>query len=152
MLFLANLAIDNHYTQSFVNYYLNEKFLSKLPITFEYQSMKIQLLPPAVHLFGISIKDKESDAANQELISTSQISLVISPWSLFLAKPQIGDLEIHDLTAFWPPPEKILSALRALEPIDSNSKGTDALWPPKPAPPFSSMKIQNAKLIRSNGR
>lgn len=151
MLYAMNLMIDNPYTHSFVNYYINEKFLLKLPISVEYQSMRIQLLPPAVHLFGVNIKEKadspEIQSTSRELLSTSQVSLVISPWSLFLAKPQIGDLELHDLRAFWPPPEKVLTALKAFEPQGrETNQESPAQWPPKPSPPFSSMSIHNAAI------
>lgn len=151
LLYAANVLIDNPYTHSLVNYYLNERFLSKLPITAEYQSMRLQLFPPAVRLFGVSVKSKvnsnDVNESAQELISTSQISLVVSPWSLFLAKPQIGDLEINDLRAYWPPPAELLTALKTLEPKDHmKQQDGPAQWPPKPAAPLSSLTLRNATL------
>ena len=144
--YLANLAIDNPYTHSLVNYYLNEKFLSQLPVRAEYQSMHLQLLPPEVQLFGVKVTNKLADQTSNELISSSQITFKVGLWSLFLAKPQIGDLELHDLNAAWPPPPELMAALKALEPKEKNLKEAPAAWPPKQDPPLSSLTIHNAAL------
>ncbi len=144
--YVANLAIDNPYTHTFVNYYINEKFLTQLPVRAEYQSMRLQLFPPEVQLFGVKVSNKQGDQTTSELLSSSQISFKVGIWSLFLAKPQIGDLELHDLNATWPPPPELLAALKALEPKTPNQKETPAAWPPKQDPPLSSLTIHNAAL------
>lgn len=144
--YVANLAIDNPYTHSLVNYYLNEKFLKQLPVRAEYQSMRLQLLPPEIQLFGVRVTNKLADQSSNELISSSQITFKVGLWSLFLAKPQIGDLELHDLNATWPPPADLIAALKALEPKNANQPETPAAWPPKQDPPLSSLTIHNAAL------
>lgn len=151
--YAANLAIDNPYTHSLVNYYLNEKFLTQLPVRAEYQSMRLQLFPPEIQLFGVKVTNKalKNDSSN-ELVSSSQITFKVGLWSLFLAKPQIGDLELHDLVATWPPPPELMDALKALEPKNQNQVDTPAAWPPKQDPPLSSLTIHNAALrVRLDG-
>lgn len=151
--YVANLAIDNPYTHSLVNYYVNERFLTQLPIRAEYQSMRLQLFPPEIQLFGVKVSTKQTDQASIELLSSSQVSFKVGLWSLLLAKPQIGDLELHDLNAAWPPPPELMAALKALEPKNPHQKSdTPAAWPPAQDPPLSSLTIHNAALrIRLDG-
>jgi hypothetical protein len=149
VLYVVNLVIDNPYTHSLVNFYINEKFLSKIPISAEYQSMKVQLFPPSIHLFGVSIKDKPEiapEGGRQDLLSTSQISFSLSPWSVFLARPQIGNLELHDLQGYWPPPQHVLDALKALTPPSKSSSKESFQWPPSGDPPLASIILRNANL------
>lgn len=146
LLYLGNLFIDNPYTHSFVNFYLNERFLKTLPVRAEYQSMRVQLVPPSVHLFGVKVLNKMDPQEESELLSTTQASLSISLWSLFLAKPQIGDLELYDLRASWPPPPELVNALREIEPKPKNQKEMPARWPPEQSPPLASLTLHNAAL------
>lgn len=146
MAYVGNLLIDNPYTHSVVNYYLNEKILKKLPIRAEYQSMKVELIPPALNIYGLKVEAIAPNNQTRELVSASSMIFRVSPWSIFMARPQIGDLELTDLNLSWPPPPEFMDALKALEPKPSRTQATDPVWPPSQPPPLSSLKISNASL------
>ena len=73
LLYVGNLVIDNPYTHSIVNYYLNEKILKKLPIRADYQSMKLQLAPPALTIYGLKVETQEPNAKSHDLVSMSTL-------------------------------------------------------------------------------
>jgi hypothetical protein len=146
--YIGNLAIDNPYTHRFVNFYLNEKILKALPIEAEYQSMKIELVPPSVNLYGVKIRDTSVPDAPVDIISTNQTSLSLNLWSLFLAKPHIADLEIQDMTAIMPPSTALVEALNklSLATKPNQKRGGSTIWPPNISLPFSSIALRNASL------
>lgn len=146
LIYIGNLVIDNPYTHGLINYYLNEKILTKLPIRAEYQSMKVALMPPSISIYGIKISAVSSDGKLSELAAASSTEFKLSAWSIVMARPQIGDLEISDLNLSWPPPKEFLDALRKLEPKNTVNKTNDPLWPPTQPPPLSSLKISNASI------
>ena len=146
MIYVGNLLIDNPYTHSIVNYYLNEKILKKLPIRAEYQSMKVALVPPALTIYGLKVTGIGLDGKSTELASGSSMTFKASLWSIFMARPQIGDLELTDLNFSWPPPADFIDALRALEPKPQTVESNAPLWPPTQPPPLSSLKISNASI------
>lgn len=147
LLYVGNLVIDNPYTHSIVNYYLNDKILKKLPIRADYQSMKLQLAPPALTIYGLKVETQESDAKSHDIVSMSTLTFKISLWSIFMGQPQIGDLELKDVNFSWPPPANFMEALRTLEPSPAKTKTTEAQWPPSQPPPLSSLKISNASIV-----
>jgi autotransporter translocation and assembly factor TamB len=147
LLYVLNLLVDNPYTHQFVNYYLNEKIVSQLPMSIHYESMKVQLLPPSVSLFGLKASAKDRSGFDSELVELSQVQLSVSIWSLFLAKPQLGDLELMDLKANWPPPDNFLMAF---EKLTGERQKTDIsgklVWPPQGLPPVANLRLHNAQL------
>jgi hypothetical protein len=147
LLYVGNLIIDNPYTHSLVNFYLNEKILKKLPIRAEYQSMKVSLLPPSFNIYGLKVHSSGKDGIRgEELVVASSLVFQVSLWSVFMAHPQIGDIEVTDLVMSWPPPADFMEAVKNLgTPSDKNKPG-DPLWPPLQPPPVSSLKISNASL------
>jgi hypothetical protein len=144
--YVGNLLIDNPYTHSAVNFYLNEKVLKKLPIRAEYQSMKLQLVPPAVSIYGLKISSSVPGTQGRELLGVSTLTFKASPWSIFMARPQIGDLELKDMNLSWPPPPEFISALRALEPRPERSTTSNPTWPPSQPPPLSALRFSNATI------
>ncbi len=147
LLYIVNILIDNPYTHGFVNYYLNEKIITKLPIRAEYQSMKVSLLPPALNIYGVKVNTKPTpDQPTKEIIGASSLTFKVSLWSVFMAHPQIGDLEVTDLTTTWPPPKELMDALSTLGTSQTNRQDGPPIWPPRQAPPLSSLRISNASI------
>ena len=144
--YIGNLVIDNPYTHSLVNYYINEHVLKSLPIRADYQSMKLQLLPPAVNIYGIKITSPNESGENAELLSLSTLSFKVSPWSIFMGSAQLGDLELKDLRAAWPLPPDFMDAINALQSKTPKTQAQPS-WPPSFPPPFHSLKISNASIV-----
>ena len=145
-LYVGNLIIDNPYTHSLVNFYLNEQILKKLPIHAEYQSMKVELLPPAINIYGIKVTAVTDNNEETDLISISTLSFKASVWSIFMARPQMGDLELKDLSLTWPPPAKFMAALKNMNYTATEQRETAPVWPPVRPPPLSSLRISNATV------
>jgi hypothetical protein len=143
--YIGNLIIDNPYTHSLVNYYINQHVLNNLPIRADYQSMKLQLVPPAVNIYGIKITSQNSNGESNELLSLSTLTFKVSPWSIFMGSAQLGDLELKDLRADWPLPQEFIDAMKALQKNDPKSVSQPS-WPPTFPPPFHSLKISNASI------
>ena len=143
--YIGNLIIDNPYTHSLVNYYINHHVLNNLPIRADYQSMKLQLVPPAVNIYGIKITSQNTNGETNELLSLSTMTFKISPWSIFMGSAQLGNLELKDLRTAWPLPPEFMAAVKALQPNDPKSS-TQPSWPPSFPPPFHSLKISNASI------
>lgn len=143
-LYFMNLIIDNKITHRFISFYINEKVIGNIPIHVSYESMKVQLLPPAVKLYSVKIKDgQESDA--YEIVNADQVSLTVSGMSLLLAKPKIGQLELHDLEVKWPLSPKLSEYLQQRKMDDGKKdKSEKILWPPSFELPVSKIKIFNS--------
>lgn len=144
-IYIGNLLIDNPYTHSLVNYYLNHHLLSKLPIRAEYQSMKLQLVPPAVTIYGVKVASPKKDGGSDELLSLSTMTFTVSPWSIFMGSSQLGNLELKDLKVAWPLPDEFMAALRAQQ-TSNNLQDQPASWPPSFPLPLSSLRITNATV------
>lgn len=144
--YIGNLIIDNPYTHGLVNYYINHKILKELPIRADYQSMKLQLLPPAINIYGIKIKSQLPNGESSELLSLSTLTLKVSPWSIFMGHAQAGDVELKDLKATWPLPPDFLAAFKALQPAEPKTI-SQFEWPPPFPPPFASVKVSNASIM-----
>jgi hypothetical protein len=146
--YIGNLVIDNPYTHGFINWYLNEKILKNLPVRVEYQSMKVQLFPPAISVYGLHTSTDSVAGVNKEIFSIATATFKVSAWSIFMANPQIGDLDLKDPKVTWPLPEDFLTALQKLEPKPKQNKtDTTPQWPPSQPPPIHSLKISNAMII-----
>jgi len=146
LVYVGNILIDNPYTHSVVNYYLNNQILNKLPIRADYQSMKLQMFPPAITIYGIKVESQTKDSKSEELVSMSTLTFKVSLWSVFMGSQQLGDLELKDVKLNWPPPPEFITALKALQPNNPSSNGPP-VWPPTMAPPLSSLKISNAVVV-----
>ncbi len=144
--YAGNLIIDNPYTHSAVNYYLNEKILKKLPIRAEYQSMKIQLVPPAISIYGLKVSSSVPDTPTQDLVTVSTLTFKASLFSIFMARPQVGDLELKNMNLSWPPPKEFVDALRAIEPKPHQNTTKNPTWPPSQPPPLSGLRFSNATI------
>jgi TamB, inner membrane protein subunit of TAM complex len=149
LLFILNLIIDNPYTHSFANYYLNEKILNKLPIHAKYQSMKIELLPPSINIYGVNVTTDTKKGRETELVSVSTVTFKVSLWSIFMAQPQMGDLELKDLNLMWPPPPEFMIALKGLGGQSDKVSDAPPIWPPSIPPPLSSLTISNGSINAS---
>ncbi len=148
LIFIGNFLIDNPYTHSFANYYLNEKFLSKLPVHAEYQSMRLELFPPGVSIYGVKITTSSKSGTDSDLLSVSTVDFKVSLWSIFMASPQLGDLELKDLNLTWPPPPELLDAIARLgaTPNSAPAPSNSPLWPPMAPPAIASLKISNGAI------
>jgi hypothetical protein len=146
LLYIGNLLIDNPYTHSMVNYYLNTHILDKLPIRADYQSMKLQLLPPAMTIYGIKVTSETKTENADELVSMSTFTFKISPWAIFMGSPQLGDIELKDLKLTWPLPAEFMAALNKLRPAQSGPEPPPS-WPPSFTLPLSSVRLSNASVI-----
>jgi hypothetical protein len=146
LLYIGNLLIDNPYTHSMVNYYLNTHILEKLPIRADYQSMKLQLLPPAMTIYGIKVTSETKTDNSDELVSMSTFTFKISPWAIFMGSPQLGDIELKDLKLTWPLPADFMAALNKLRPAQSGPEPPPS-WPPSFTLPLSSVRLSNASVI-----
>jgi hypothetical protein len=144
--YIGNLVIDNPYTHSLVNYYINNQVLKNLPIRADYQSMKLQLVPPAVNIYGIKITSQSTNGETNELLSLSTLTFKVSPWSIFMGSAQLGNLELKDLRTAWPLPQDFMAAIEALQATNPKT-ATQPSWPPTFPPPFHSLKISNASIV-----
>ncbi len=146
MIFVGNFLIDNPYTHSLANYYLNENFLKKLPVHAEYQSMRIALFPPSVIIYGAKVISQSKTGPDLDFLTVSTVEFKVSLWSMFMARPQWGDLELKDLNLTWPPPPEFLTALEALNTHPSTPSKNLPSWPPPIPPPITSLKISNSSI------
>ncbi len=112
--------------------------------------MKIQLVPPAISIYGLKVSSSTPETVAQDLVTVSTLTFKASLWSMFMARPQVGDLELKNLNLSWPPPPEFLDALKALEPRPSqkslSNPTTNPIWPPTQPPPLSALRFSNATI------
>ena len=138
---LANLLIDNPYTQKAVALAINSKTRELTHLHVKFQAIKVSLLPLGVDLFGLDITPE--DDLTHSLVTASQMRARLSIWGLVLGRFRLARIEARDLQVSWPWPAG-LSALLKVDESPSNS--SPVLWPLPNDIPVDRLVLQSARF------
>jgi hypothetical protein len=141
IVFAANLVIDNPYTHSFARRLINKQIAKHISLRFNYQAVKIQLIPVEISLYGVEITESSDHSA--KLLESSSVRVSLSLWSVIRGSPRLGIVEVSDLNLSWP----LHPALEAAFDQDGQSSDSELSWPlDKKISPVEIISLRNVRL------
>lgn len=153
VVYLLNLIVDNPYTHKTVRAKLDELLAETTHLAVDYQIVRVQILPPAVDLYGLEVYRRTDDFAggrtgggsdggpgvgkdgsrgnqvNGKILKAAHLRATVSIWSIMIGLPQLASFEVNDSELNIDDFSRLNELFKASESkTDPSDKGR--VWPP----------------------